>query len=217
MSLSAQERDRRQEQLRADMEREKLDVLIVYANSGRLGPCSGNLAYVSNFRSFSGQQALVFPFEEEPVLFVGVENQRVEALRTSWITDVRTSVPVPDAVGSYLKAFGAKKRIGISSLQIMPAAWYQQLQGQVSAQAWVEAGDLILERRLIKSEEEIALCRRAAEVADQMWDHLRECVREGMSELEIRTEMDRAIMPGGGTENFNMMGLASMTDGGEAP
>ena len=43
------------------MEREGLDVLVVYGNSGRQGPRTGNLAYVSNFISFSGQQILVFP------------------------------------------------------------------------------------------------------------------------------------------------------------
>ena len=53
------------------MGREGLDVLVVYGNSGRQGPRTGNLAYVSNFISFSGQQILVFPREGEPVLFVG--------------------------------------------------------------------------------------------------------------------------------------------------
>ena len=117
-SLSTQERDRRQGQLRADMKRAGLDVLIVYGNSGRLGPRTGNLAYVSNFRSFSGQQALVFPLEGEPVLFVGVDNQRIEALRTGWVADVRCSPlePVPEQVCGYVKkSIGAAKRIGVSS------------------------------------------------------------------------------------------------------
>ncbi|MFC1491068.1 M24 family metallopeptidase [Nitrospinota bacterium] len=221
MSLSTQERDRRYGQLRADMQREGLDVHIVYGSSGRSGNRTGHIAYVSNFRPFSaGQQVLVFPLEGEPVLFVGVENQRIEALRTSWLTDVRCNprTPVLSELCGYLKeTLGAGKRIGIASLHLMPAAWYQKLQEEVPAKEWVEAGELILERRLVKSDEEIALLRRAAELSDKMWDHLRENVREGMTELEIRTEMDRAIMPGGGTENFNMMGLASMADGGEAP
>lgn len=220
MSLSTKEQDRRQGQLRADMAGAGLDVLIIYGNSGRLGPRTGNLAYVSNFRSFSGQQALVFPLEGEPVLFVGVENQRIEALRTGWIADVRCSPlePVPAQVCDYLKkTIGTGKRIGVSSLSIMPAVFYKQLQEQVQVKEWAEAGDLILERRFVQSEEEIALSRRAAEVADKMWDHLCKSVREGMTELEIRMELDRVMIPAGAWDNFNMLGLGSMANGGEAP
>ena len=112
---------------------------------------------------------------------------------------------------------GADARIGVSSLAIMPAAWHQQLQEQVRAKQWVEAGDLIWKLRLVQSEEEVAMSRRAAELGDRVWDHLRDFIREGVTELEIRAEMDRVIIPGGGPENFNMMGLGGMADGGEAP
>ncbi|MFC1491712.1 M24 family metallopeptidase [Nitrospinota bacterium] len=220
MSLSTKERDRRHEKLRADMERENLDVLLVYGNNGRQGARSGNLTYVSNFRSFSGQQVLVFPLKGEPVLFVGVENQRIEAQRTSWIADTRCSAmtPVPAQVCDYMKeAFGSDLRIGISSLSMIPVTWYQQFQDQISAKEWVEVGNLILEYRYVQSDEEIAMSRRSAEVSDRVWDRLRECVREGITELEIRAEMDNVMLPAGGTENFNMMGLAGMGNGGEAP
>lgn len=202
------------------MEREELDVLLVYGNSGRQGPRSGNLAYVSNFISFSGQQILVFPREEEPVLFVGVENQRIESLRKGWIADTRCEAmtPVPSQACRYLNEIAASgARIGVSSLSIIPVAWHQQLQEQVNAKQWVEAGDLIWKLRLVQSEEEIGMSRHAAELGDRVWAHLRDFIREGVTELEVRAEMDRVIIPEGGTENFNMMGLASMADGGEAP
>ena len=202
------------------MGREGLDILLVYGNSGRQGPRSGNLAYVSNFISFSGQQILVFPREAEPVLFMGVENQRIESLRNGWISDTRCEVmtPVPSQACRHLNEIAAPgARIGISSLAIIPAAWHQQLQEQVSAAQWMEAGDLIWKLRLAQSEEEVGMSRRAAELGDRVWDRLRDYIREGVTELEIRAEMDRAIIPEGGTGNFNMMGLGSMADGGEAP
>ncbi len=202
------------------MEREGLDILLVYGNSGRQGPRSGNLAYASNFISFSGQQILVFPRGAEPVLFVGVENQRIESLRNGWISDTRCEAmtPVPSQACRHLNEIAAPgARIGISSLAIIPAAWHQQLQEQVSAAQWVEAGDLLWKLRLAQSEEEVGMSRRAAELGDRVWDRLRAYIREGVTELEIRAEMDRTIIPEGGTENFNMMGLGSMADGGEAP
>ncbi len=202
------------------MEREGIDVLVVYGNSGRQGPRTGNLAYVSNFISFSGQQILVFPREGEPVLFVGVENQRIESLRNGWIADTRCEAltPVPAQACKHLNEIApAGARIGVSSLAIMPAAWYRQLQEQVKAKEWTEAGELIWELRLVQSDEEVAMSRHAAELGDKVWDHLRGFVREGVTELEIRAEMDRVIIPEGGTENFNMMGLAGMANGGEAP
>ena len=202
------------------MGREGLDVLVVYGNSGRQGPRTGNLAYVSNFISFSGQQILVFPREGEPVLFVGVENQRIESLRNGWISDTRCEAmtPVPKQACNYLNEItSSNSKIGISSLAIIPVAWYQQLQGQVKASEWVEAGDLVWKLRLVQSEEEVAMSRHAAQLGDRVWNHLRDFIREGVTELDMRAEMDRVIIPEGGTENFNMMGLASMADGGEAP
>lgn len=94
MSLYRQQRDRRYRQVRADMQNDNLDVSVVYGNSGRLGSHSGNLAYLSKFHPFSGQQALLFPARGEPVLFAGVENQRIEALRMSSIADVHNN-PLP--------------------------------------------------------------------------------------------------------------------------
>ena len=220
MGLSTKERDRRHANLREAMEREGLDVLVVYGNSGRQGPRTGNLAYVSNFISFSGQQILVFPREGEPVLFVGVENQRIESLRNGWISDTRCEAmtPVPKQACNYLnEIISSNSKIGISSLAIIPVAWYQQLQGQVKASEWVEAGDLVWKLRLVQSEEEVAMSRHAAQLGDRVWNHLRDFIREGVTELDMRAEMDRVIIPEGGTENFNMMGLASMADGGEAP
>lgn len=220
MSLSTKERDRRHVRLRADLDRENLDFLVLYGNSGRQGPRTGNLAYISNFRSFSGQQALVFPSKGEPVLFVGVENQRIEAKRTGWIEDVRCEAmtPVPSQVCNFLKeASDSGKRIGISTLSIIPVSWYEQFQDQVPAKEWVEAGELVWKPRLIQSGEEIEMSRRAAELGDRIWNRLKGCIHEGITELEIRAEMDRIIIPAGGTENFNMMGLGSMANGGEAP
>lgn len=220
MSLSTKERDRRYALIRSGMERENLDVLVVYGNSGRQGPNTGNLAYVSNFIPFSGQQTVVFPKEGEPVLFVGVENQRIEALRNSWITDCRCEAmtPVPVQTVNYLNAeFGGAKRVGISSLTMLPVNWFQQWQEKYSGKEWIECGSLILENRFVQSEEEIKKSAWAAELGDQIWERVKGMAKEGVTELDIRAEMDSTILPEGGTENFNMMGLASMANGGEAP
>jgi len=220
MRFSAKERDRRYALIRAAMAKENLDVLLVYGNNGRQGPRSGNLAYVSSYVPFSGQQALVFSGEEEPVLFVGVENQRIEAIRNSWVKDARCApmTPVPGQVCEYLRGLGGRmKRIGLSSFSVLPVAWHQQFQKELPGKEWVEAGELIIQNRLIQSEEEIAVSRRSAEAGDRIWKRIRECLREGMTELDIRKEMDATIIPLAGVENFNMLGLASMANGGEAP
>lgn len=220
MTFSIQERDRRWGLIRAGMAKESLDLLLVYGNSGRQGPRSGNLAYVSAYRPFSGQQLLVFPREGEPVMFVGVENQRIEAQRNSWIRDARCSplASVPTQACDYLRGIvGNVKRIGLSSEALIPLAWYQQLQKEIPGKEWVESGEMIIKNRFIQSAEEIAASRRAAAAADRVWDRLCSCVKEGMSEFELRAEMDGAVIPLGGVENFNMLSLGSMDNGGEAP
>lgn len=220
MIFSTKERDRRWRLVRAGMEKENLDLLLVYGNSGKQGPRSGNLAYVSAYRPFAGQRVLLLPREGEPVLFVGVENQRIEAQRNSWIRDVRCSplAPVPSQACEYLRGLGGKvKRIGVSSYSIMPVAWHQQFQKEVPGKEWVEAGEWIIKHRFVQSGEEIAASRRAAEAGDRVWSRLCACAREGMNEFDLRAEMDGAILPVGGVENFNMLSLGGMENEGEAP
>ena len=219
MNFTEKEGVRRHKKLRENMAEANIDVLVVYGNNGRMGIYSGNLAYVSNFISFSGQQALVFPLEGDPVLFVGVENQRIEAIRKSWIKDTRceamTSVTMQ--VCDYLNEIGVEgKRVGVSSFSIMPVSWYEQFQQNLSPQEWVDASELVWKERLIQSDEEIVMSKHSAKLGDAAWNRIRECAGEGISELEIRAEMDAVMLPGAGTENFNMMGLGSMANGGEA-
>ena len=220
MNFTEKEGVRRHKKLRENMAEANIDVLVVYGNNGRMGIYSGNLAYVSNFISFSGQQALVFPLEGDPVLFVGVENQRIEAIRKSWIKDTRceamTSVTMQ--VCDYLNEIGVEgKRVGVSSFSIMPVSWYEQFQQNLSPQEWVDASEMVWKERLIQSDEEIVMSKHSAKLGDAAWNRIRECAAEGISELEIRAEMDAVMLPGAGTENFNMMGLGSMANGGEAP
>lgn len=153
-------------------------------------------------------------------MFVGVENQRIEAKRNGWIEDVRCEAmtPVPSQACDYLKEISdSGKRIGISTLSIIPFTWYQQFQDQVPAKEWVDAGEMVWRPRLVQSSEEIEMSRHAALLGDRIWERVCEFAREGVTELDIRAEMDNVIIPDGGTENFNMMGLASMANGGEAP
>ena len=154
------------------------------------------------------------------MLFVGVENQRIEAIRKSWIKDTRceamTSVTMQ--VCDYLNEIGVEgKRVGVSSFSIMPVSWYEQFQQNLSPQEWVDASELVWKERLIQSDEEIVMSKHSAKLGDAAWNRIRECAGEGISELEIRAEMDAVMLPGAGTENFNMMGLGSMANGGEAP
>ena len=54
MNFTEKEGVRRHKKLRENMAEANIDVLVVYGNNGRMGIYSGNLAYVSNFISFSG-------------------------------------------------------------------------------------------------------------------------------------------------------------------
>ncbi|MEY8436774.1 M24 family metallopeptidase [Atopobiaceae bacterium 24-176] len=51
--------------------------------------------------------------------------------------------------------------------------------------------------RMVKDDEELALLRRAQEITDAAWEHIRSYVRPGMSELEIRAELERSMFEHG--------------------
>ena len=64
--LSHEERDRRWNNMRQEMEKRKLDALVVYGNSGRYRHLNARLRYLCNFHT---EGYLILPLKDDPTLF----------------------------------------------------------------------------------------------------------------------------------------------------
>ena len=70
--------------------------------------------------------------------------------------------------------------------------------------------------RVIKDEEELALLRRAQEITDAAFDHIAGVMNEGMSELELRAELE-GYMLGHGAEALSFDTIMAAGENGANP
>ncbi len=165
----------RLERAREAMGERDLDLLFVIGRSfyDRLG----DLAYLSNhFPPFpagaftkesrgAGHGVLLLPRGGEPVLLVDRTGYREDLVP---IEDVRITSNIAPTVKEVLTERDlTKARIGIVGEDIMPLALYRDLTAALPEAAWEPADPAVRELRAVKSEAEIALLRKAAEIADR--------------------------------------------------
>ena len=215
MGFTLEERDRRYRAVRANMEREGLDALIVFGNTGVGGQWNGNFTYLSNYCLIFATAVIFFPLEGEPAAFIPGENQLLDARRAGWIEDMRLSgKPVGDLC-AHVKSINSRGgRIGVSSLAAFPAVAAEEIHSELPGVEFVEASSVVFDAREAKSEEELEAARRGARVADLGWKRSIKVLRPGLSELEWRAELERVMTAEGADGYFNMLG-AGRSDGEE--
>lgn len=215
MGFTLEERDRRYRAVRANMEREGLDALIVFGNTGVGGQWNGNFTYLSNYCLIFATAVIFFPLEGEPAAFIPGENQLLDARRAGWFEDMRLSgKPVGDLC-AHVKSINSRGgRIGVSSLAAFPAVAAEEIHSELPGVEFVEASSVVFDAREAKSEEELEAARRGARVADLGWKRSIKVLRPGLSELEWRAELERVMTAEGADGYFNMLG-AGRSDGEE--
>jgi len=184
--------DAKLERVRALMEEEGLDALVVRAPD--------NVLYLTNFWGMKGYDACVFPREGEPVL-ICLEASAEDAERTAWTKDVsfvrgyHESDPRPplartlDAAVETARSYG---RVGLELSLGTQAADRMVGEPTTFTKAWFDAfeaavdGTPLLNRaRMLKTEQEIARMRIANEIATQAMHHVRRQLQPGMKESEV--------------------------------
>ena len=186
---------------------------------------TGHVGYLTNWSNLDRivDTAVVVPREGEAVLLVpGVEYMLDQITEVSWINDVRlVSSPDPRSVsGAYdpsvggeeamgtVRSFGAETSeilrenrcegspIGISGLEAMPSAVYQDLAASVE-DGVADVPDIVAELRQFKSPQEITLLKRSASISDLSYETMVESLQEGMWGYELTAEMDRTASRNG--------------------
>ena len=92
------------------------------------------------------------------------------------------------------------KRLGIEldSYGLKAAAWRQLEQALDGFGQWSDASTLVDRERAVKSDQEIAYARRAAELSDDAWDEAVRLGHPGAFEGDILAAMQGAVFKGGG-------------------
>ncbi len=217
--FSDEEYKNRYARIRSAMREKKLDCLVIYGIGGYLGtePAQPNVVYVSSFASFV-QTYVVFPLEEPPTVFVTWGHHLKNARRMTMIKDVRvggmaqTSLRVADR----LKELGLeKKRIGVVGAMhwaniSLPHDHYLAITGALPDAELEVVTQWYEELRLVKSEEELAYMRRAAEMTDAAYDLMVRATRTGIRPADLYNVVLRAAHDMDGKVPFGHVGATPM-------
>jgi Xaa-Pro aminopeptidase len=159
-----------------------------------------NIRYLTGFHtqfwvSPTRPYYVLLPAADEPVAIA--PGNFVPGFRTtSWIADIRSwpaPRPADDGVSLAIEALGASARaggrigveLGPESRLGMPVGDFLRIREALDGRAFVDAGPLLRSLRMVKSAEEVARLRRAAEIACDGFDRLAERLGPGLSERDV--------------------------------
>jgi Xaa-Pro aminopeptidase len=183
--------DAKLDRVRAAMEEEGLDALVVRAPD--------NVLYLTNFWGMKGYEAVVFPLAGEPTL-ICLEASADDAARSSWTSNVRflhgyapddPRPPVARTLELAQEAARVHGRIGLELSLGTQASDRMVGEPTTFTAAWfdgfgdaLDATPLLARARSIKTDQELERMRIANEIAAAAMTYAQENLRPGMTESE---------------------------------
>jgi Xaa-Pro aminopeptidase len=196
------------------MEEEELDYLVIFSSYPER---EGHIEYLTNYHGAFPQSqydevyrglgygALVLSQSEGPSLFTGV---LFASGRLVGVEKVDSSENPPLAVSNYISeslkssnnnkhSSSSAKKIGLAGEDIFPSLYMHELIGSISKRhngriRFVDASNLLLEQRMVKSGEEQRVLREGARVADAGIRAAFEATKEGARESDLGIAAARA-------------------------
>jgi Xaa-Pro aminopeptidase len=180
---------------RAIMDREGVDALCLSVGS--------DLPYLTGYRAMPLERLtmLVLPRRDEPVLVVPeLEAPRVDP----GVVRVHPWSETEDPIAMVDEFLDGARRVAIGdetwtrfSLALQNAGWER---------AWIAAGDLMAELRIVKSPDEVEALRAAAHAVDGVVDALADVRWAGRSERDVAREItEMTIAAGHDTVDFTIV------------
>lgn len=214
--LSLAERDRRWDQLRKRMLLGRFDALLFLGNDIYWDMGIANIRYVFHVASKIALYGAFF-IDAPPVVWNSVAhmNRPFNFLHSTqeWVSDIRAFRGLAE-ICAELKSRGfGRSRIGLvgysSTIQTVPTLLHGEVEAirkELPNADLVDASWMLEQMRLVKSEEEIGMLRRAGKIARKVVDAMVGAARPGVTEAEVFAEMIRTQIANGGEPNiFNLL------------
>ncbi len=208
--LSLEERDRRWANLRREMALKEIDCLLIFSSDG----CTSNLRYVTHI---SNPGIGLFPIRGEPVIFGGLPHTVHYALGyQNWVSQLRSGAR-PDEVVIGIKEMGFEKGkigvVGFGSMfsrmvpEAIPYTAFLKIQHSFPEATFTNETSLVERLRMIKSKEELKMLKKAAEIANMMFQAMVNTARPGRKECEVYAGMLHASTAHGGELGMILMDI----------
>ncbi len=189
----------------AELEREQLDAAVVFGSGGAdLG-----VQYLTGWPATREAWLIVAP-GSAPALLVQFYNHVPNAQRLAVLDDVRWAGPSsPAAVAEQLRARG----VGAGRVGLAGSVSFQSHAALAAALPGASLVDLtpgLARLRQVKSDEEVAWLRRAAELSDASMAALERQVQPGTLESELPAIVEDAYLRRGGQNYIHYFGVTPM-------
>ena len=198
------EMERRYAKARVLMAARGIDALLI-SGEENFQYFAGTSSTIGLHYSLTRPQLFILPLENEPVIVT----QFVESIVLScYVTDMRRYEGVikfpHDIVLKTLKDAGLRHNrvgaeLGREQRMGMPVGAYLDLVKALPQTEFVDAADIIIQLRMVKSPEEVAYIRKAAEITARARQRLYDSViRPGITERQAVRALRRLILEEGG-------------------
>ncbi len=208
-ALKMKERDRRWSNIRAELEKNGLDGLLVVTD-GELER-RGSFRYVSDAYTWLQYGYVVMPVKGEPILISSkegwIKDRRTVPLRGGWVIE---SQPYASVVIDVIKELNIEKgRIGIEG-DFLPTPVYEELLKELPGATFFPS-NIVHELKMVKSSEEIKVIESGAEMVDKAFDACIEFARPGRTWNDVTSEVCR-VLHHWGAEDIGGYPMSRSTD-----
>ena len=188
--ISEKELKNRVETLRKIVKDRNFNGIIVYSDEYRSGYCTYFTGYKPINVIEESPQTLFVMENEEPFLVIGRLNY-YSAKETVWIKDILQHHKFDTEISERLKKYNKKGlKIGIAGEHLMPFYLRDVLTKAMPDVEFPIVTDILDDMRKIKSDKEIELMEKAAEINDSVLTELKKIIKIGMTEQQVVAHAD---------------------------
>lgn len=204
MCIPDQEYRERMEKFQSNIKAAGLDGALVHSNEADFA----HVRYLTEYWPTFEAGGVFVPAEGEPVLIIGPESENYAKGRSK-ITNIEKMVEYresaePEYPGIPVAHFrdiidpSKIKKLGLVGYSIMTLPVYKSLTEELPSVELVKADDTLVNLRVIKSDNEIALMKKAFEISELAVDAILAEIKPGMTELQVIGIAQREIYKHGG-------------------
>lgn len=199
----------RQEKVREEAARAGFSGAVVWSRGGAFMDMSQDVLYLTSHYSqqpYMGDEAGIGSARSHGVVILPVDGPTILIVDIPWwrrdlvvADDVRPSIDVAAAAAQAVRDAGlATGRLALVGASSMTAAAYLGFAGRLPGTDLVRADRLVERVRMVKSDAELDVIRRAATVGSRSMDAMTATVTEGATEAEAVAEASRVLIAAGG-------------------